>query len=88
MQRSKFSAEQITQILQEASVKGTALEVARKYGITDKTIYNWRKKFGGMVSDDVKRLRALEEENSKLKRLVANLTLDNMGYKEILSKKW
>jgi hypothetical protein len=50
--------------------------------------YNWRKKFGGMVSDDVKRLRALEEENAKLKRIVANLTLDNLGYKEVLAKKW
>jgi putative transposase len=88
MQRSKFSAEQITQILQEAAPRGATREVARKYGISDKTISNWRTKFGGMVSDDVKRLRALEEENSKLKRLVANLTLDNMGYKEILSKKW
>lgn len=89
MQRSKFSAEQITAILSEASAfRGATKEVARKYGISDKTIANWKQKFGNMKSDDVKRLRQLEDENSRLKRLVANLTLDNECLRDINSKKW
>lgn len=62
MQRSKFSAEQITQILQEASVRGAPPEVARRYGISTKTISNWRTKFNGMASEEVRRLKQLEEE--------------------------
>lgn len=62
--------------------------MARKYGVTDRTIYQWRQKFRGMQSSDVKRIRELEHENSKLKRVVANMALDLEGYKEIASKKW
>jgi putative transposase len=87
VQKSKFSAEQITQILKEAS-QGVCGEVARKYGITSKTIGNWRRKYDGMGSSDVKRLKQLEEENTRLKRVVANLTLDLDGARELLSKKW
>jgi len=88
MKQSRFSAEKITQILKEAEPRGSAAEVARKYGVTDRTIYQWRQKFRGMQSSDVKRIRELEHENSKLKRVVANMALDLEGYKEIASKKW
>lgn len=89
MQRSKFTAEQMTAILAEASAhRGATKEVARKYGISDKTITNWKAKFGNMKSDDVKKLKYLEDENSRLKRLVANLTLDNECLREVNAKKW
>jgi putative transposase len=89
MQQSKFTAEQMTAILAEASAfRGATKEVARKYGISDKTIGNWKQKFGGMKSDEVRRLKQLEDENSRLKRIVANLTLDNECLRDINSKKW
>jgi putative transposase len=88
MKQSRFSAEQITQILKEAAPRGSAKSVARKYGITDKTIYIWRTKFKNMPSSDVKRVRELEHENSKLKRIVANQALDIDCLKEINAKKW
>ncbi len=88
MKQSRFSAEQMTKILEEAKPYGAAVEVARKHGITKATLYAWRKKFGDMPATDVRRMRELEQENSKLKRVVADLTLDNLGLKEIASKKW
>ena len=88
MKQSRYSAEQITQILKEAEPRGAAATVARKYGITTKSIYLWRMKFGGMQSSEVKRVRELEAENSKLKRIIADQALDLIGYKEIASKKW
>jgi putative transposase len=78
MQRSKFSAEQVVQILEECKISSPK-EVSRKYGVSDKTIWGWKKKFGGMQSDEVRRLRQLEDENS---------TLDNLCLKEINAKKW
>lgn len=63
-------------------------ELSRKYGVSDKSLYLWRLKFGGMEVPDAKRLRALEEENRKLKRIVADLTLDITMLKDVLSKKW
>lgn len=88
MKPSRFTAEQITKILAESEPRGAAKEVARKHGITERTIYQWRMRFGGMQSTDVKRCRELEQENSKLKRIVANLTLDIDCLKEINAKKW
>jgi putative transposase len=89
MQRSKFTAEQMAQIIQEADAhRGAANEVARKYGITTKTISNWRKQFKGMQSEDIKNLKRLEEENSRLKRLVSRQAYDIECLKEINSKKW
>ncbi len=88
MQRSKFSAEQITKILAEHTAGVSAVDLGRKYGVSDKTIGNWRKKYSGMVESDVKKMRELAEENAKLKRIVANQALDIEGYKIILEKKW
>lgn len=88
MKPSRFTAEQITKILEEAKPRGATEEVARKHGVTPATIYGWRKKFGEMPATDVKRMRELEQENSKLKRLVADQALDILAYKEIASKKW
>ena len=85
--RSKYTAEQMVQILNEC--KGTRTQdVARKYGISDKTISNWRRKFGDMQSDDVKHLKQLEEECARLKRLVARQAYDIECLKEINAKKW
>lgn len=85
--RSKFSAEQMVQILNECK-NGRTLDVARKYGVSDKTISNWRRKFGNMQSDDVRQLKQLEDENSRLKRLVARQAYDIECLKEVNAKKW
>lgn len=87
MQRSKFSAEQIAQVLEDCKT-AKAVEVARKYGISNKTISNWRTKFKGMASEDMRRLKTLEDENSRLKRLIARQAYDIECLKEINSKKW
>lgn len=88
MKQSRFTAEQITKILEEARPYGASVEVARKYGITKTTLYSWKKKYGEMPATDVRRMRELEQENSKLKRIVADQALDLVAYKEIASKKW
>ena len=88
MKKSQFTAEEITKILAEAAPRGASKGVARQYGITERTIYQWRQKFGGLKSSEVKRMRELVQENAKLKRVVANQALDIEGYKEVLSKKW
>lgn len=87
MQRSEFTAEQMAQIIQEADVrKGALNEAVRKYGITTKTISNWRKQFKGMQSEDIKNLKRLEEENSRLKRFFSRQAYDIEYLKEIKSK--
>ena len=86
MKKSRFSEEQIIKVLQEVEAGLPIQEVCRKHGISDQTYYNWKAKYGGMTVSEAKRLRALEEENRKLKQLVADLTLDNMALKEIASK--
>ena len=88
MRKSRFTEEQITAVLAECKAAQSPAEVCRRHGISMHTYYNWRKKYGGMQSDDVRKLRALEAENSKLKRVVADLTLDNLALKEIVSKNW
>ena len=84
----RFSAEQMSQILSECKERGTQMAVARKYGISDKTISLWKAKFKGMDSGDIKRAKQLEEENTRLKRIIANLTIDNDALREINAKKW
>ena len=86
MKRSRFSEEQIIGILKEHAAGLSASELCRKYGISDATFYTWRKKFGGIEVSDAKKLRALEEENRRLKRLLAESVLDNATLKEMLSK--
>ena len=86
MKKSRFSEEQIIKVLQEVEAGLPIQEVCRKHGISDQSYYNWKAKYGGMTVSEAKRLRALEEENRKLKQLVADLTLDNMALKEIASK--
>jgi putative transposase len=88
MQRKRFSEEQIIGILREHEAGAKAAELCRKHGMSEATLYNWKAKYGGMEVSEAKRLRALEEENSKLKRLLADVMLDNAALKELLAKKW
>jgi len=87
MKKSRYSDEQIVRILREADNVPIA-EVAKRHGVSDASIYAWRKRFGEMVSDDVKRLKALEVENNRLKKLVAERDLEIEVMKEISAKKW
>ncbi len=88
MKRKNWSAEKITGILQEASSGVPVTELCRKYGVSDATFYNWRKKYGGMTVPEARRLKELEEENVKLKRLLADQMLENQILKDVNSKKW
>jgi putative transposase len=86
--KKRFSEEQIVKILQEAQRSETDQEVIRKYNISDTTFYRWKKLYGGMNVSEVKRLKELEAENAKLKKLLAEQMLLNEGMKELLEKKW
>jgi putative transposase len=88
MKRTRFSEEQIIGVLKEAEAGAKTAELARKHGISEATLYNWKAKYGGLEVSEAKRLRALEDENAKLKRLLADAMLDNAGLKDLLSKKW
>ncbi len=88
MKKSNFTESQIVFILKQAE-DGTAIsEVCRKAGISDATFYNWRKKYSGLLPSEMRRLRQLEEENGKLKRIVADLSLDKAMLQDVLSKKF
>ena len=87
MKRSRFSETQIVGILKEADAGMPVKEVCRKYGISDSAYYNWKKKYGGLGVSEVRRLRELEAENAKLKRMYAELSLENDALKELISKK-
>jgi putative transposase len=88
MKRKRFTEEQIIGILREQEAGSKAGDLARKHGISEATLYNWKAKFGGMEVSDARRLKALEEENNKLKKLLADTMLDNTALKELLAKKW
>ena len=88
MKKIKYTEEQIVGILKEVEAGITVVEICRKYGISDATYYNWKAKYGGMPVSEIKRLRILEKENQSLKKLVADLSLDNVALKDALSRKW
>lgn len=87
MKRSKFTEQQIAFALKQAELGTTVEEVCRKLGISDTTFYNWKKKYSGLGPSELRRLRQLEEENTKLKQLVADLSLDKIMLQDVLSKK-
>jgi len=87
MKRSRYSAEQIAFALRQAESGTLATEVCRKMGISEQTFYRWKKNFAGMGVAEVRRLRVLEEENRKLKQLVADLSLDKQMLQDVLRKK-
>jgi len=86
MKRKRFTEEQIIRILNEADAGMKVADLCRKYGFSEATFYNWKSKFGGMTISEARRLKSLEQENSRLKRLVADLTLDNQVLRELSSK--
>jgi putative transposase len=88
MKRARFTEEQIIAVLKEHEAGAKTSDLARKHGISEATIYNWKAKFGGMDVSEAKRLKALEEENAKLKKLLAEQMLDAAALRELLSKKW
>lgn len=86
--KNRFTEEQIIGVLKEAEAGMKVAEICRKYGISDATYYNWKAKFGGMTVSDAQRLKALEAENGKLKRLLAEAMLDNTALKDVVGRKW
>ena len=88
MKRSRFSEEQIIGILRQAEAGVRVADLCRQYGISDATFYKWRSKFGGMSVPDAKRLKELETENGRLKKLLAEQVLENEVIKDVLRKKW
>ena len=88
MKRKRFSEEQIIGILREHEAGAKTGDLARKHGVSEATLYNWKAKYGGMDVCDARRLRALEEENGKLKKLLADAMLDASALRELLAKKW
>jgi putative transposase len=88
MRRSRFSEEQIIGILKEQESGVPVADLCRRHGVSDASIYKWKAKYGGMEVSEAKRLRALEEENAKLKRMLAEAMLDNVALKDLLGKKW
>jgi putative transposase len=88
MKRSRFSEEQIIAILKEQEAGVPTADVCRRHGVSSATFYKWKAKFGGLEVSEAKRLRQLEDENAKLKKLLAEAMLDNAMLKEITAKKW
>ena len=88
MKRSRFSEEQIIGMLREQEAGGKTVEVCRRHGISPATFYAWKAKWGGLEVSEARRLKALEDENSKLKKLLADAMLDNVALKDLLTKKF
>ncbi len=88
MKRSRFTDEQVIAILREQEAGGTTADVCRRHGISTATFYAWKAKYGGLEVSEARRLKVLEDENTKLKRLLADAMLDNAGLKDLLAKKF
>lgn len=88
MKRKRFSEEQIIAVLKESEAGAKTKELCRKHGISDATFYNWKAKYGGMTVSEARRLKDLEQENAKLKRLLAEAELDKAALKDLLHRKW
>jgi putative transposase len=88
MKRSRFTEEQIISTLKQVEAEAKVQDVIRKLGVTEQTFYRWKAKFGGMEASDAKKLRALEDENRRLKQMVADQALDIQALKAVVSKKW
>jgi putative transposase len=86
--KHRFTEEQIIGVLKEAEAGMKVTEVCRKYGISDATYYSWKSKFGGMTVSEAQRLKALEAENAKLKKLLAESLLDNAALRDVVGRKW
>ncbi len=88
MKRARFTEEQIIGVLKEHEAGAKTADLSRKHGVSEATLYNWKAKFGGMDVSEAKRLKQLEDENAKLKKLLAEQMLDVAAMRELLSKKW
>ena len=88
MKTQRFTEEQIIAVLKEQEAGAKAAELCRKHGISEATFYNWKAKYGGMEVSEAKRLKALEDENAKLKKLLVEQMLDAAALRELLAKKW
>jgi putative transposase len=88
MKKSRYTEEQIIGVLKESEAGVATAELCRKHGISQQTLYRWKAKYGGLEVSEAQRLRQLEEENRKLKQLVADQALDIVGFKAVLAKKW
>jgi putative transposase len=88
MKRKRFTEEQIIAVLKEHELGAKTADLCRRHGISEATFYNWKSKYGGMDVSEAKRLKGLETENARLKRLLADAMLDNAALKDLLSKKW
>ena len=88
MKRKRHSEEQIVAILKEHEAGVKTADLCRKHGISEQTFYNWKAKYGGLTVSEAKRLKSLEDENGKLKKLLADAMLDNSALKDLLAKKW
>ena len=88
MKRKRFTEEQILAVLKQAEAGRQVGEICREFGVSDATFYNWRKKYSGLELEDLKRLKQLEDENRRLKKLVADQALDIQALRDVVKKKW
>jgi putative transposase len=88
MRKSRFSEEKIIGFLKEVESGSKVADVCRRYGVSEQTYFRWKRKYGGLDVNEARRLKSLEEENRRLKQIVADLTLDNQALKAVASKKW